>query len=192
MTARPRAGTCHAVSGTSQDVGVGGHRRATGRPSPQAWAGGLLGAAGLLALYLGIVSLAESWAHAVDLLRQDLLFVFPMVAAFGVQSGLLAHLRWGLRVGSSGAVAGASGGTSAVAMAACCAHHVADLVPLLGISAAATLLAELKAPLLVVSLASNLVGIVLLWRRLREVRRGYAASTAAARAPAARAPVEGA
>jgi hypothetical protein len=54
---------------------------------------------------------------------------------------------------------GASGGTSAAAMVACCAHRVADLLPLLGLSAAAGIIGAWRVPLLIVGLVFNLVGI---------------------------------
>jgi hypothetical protein len=59
----------------------------------------------------------------------------------------------------TGALAGASGGTSTAAMVACCAHHVTDVLPLLGLSAAATFLAEYRIPFMLVGLATNLIGI---------------------------------
>ena len=44
-------------------------------------------------------------------------------------------------------------------MVACCAHHITDIMPLLGLSAAATFLAEYRIPFMVVGLATNLIGI---------------------------------
>ena len=131
---------------------------------------GFLGVAGLLVLYLGLVSLAEGWQHAVDLLIEDAWLVSPIVAGFGIQIGLYTYLRTVVRAAAqgTGALAGAGGGTSTVAMAACCAHHVTDVLPLLGLSMAAAFLAEYRIPFMLVGLATNLIGIgiigFLIWR----------------------------
>src|SRR3990172_3409564 len=98
---------------------------------------GTLGALFLTILYLGIVSLAESTTHALELFWEDRLIVIPIILGFGVQVGLYTILKKQLFVpmtstGPSTALTGVSGATSTVAMVACCAHHVADVLPLLG------------------------------------------------------------
>jgi hypothetical protein len=72
-----------------------------------------------------------------------------------------------LRALHAGMVAGevglaASTGTSTAAMLACCAHHVSDVLPFLGVSGAAVFLGANKTPLLWVGLAMNLAGIAYL------------------------------
>jgi hypothetical protein len=44
-------------------------------------------------------------------------------------------------------------------MVACCAHHATDVLPLVGLSAAATFLAEYLILFMLVGLTMNLVGI---------------------------------
>lgn len=151
---------------------------------------GWLGMAGLLILYLGLVSLAEGWSHAVELLAGDAWLVGPILAGFGVQVGLYTYLKTVVHAVArgTGALAGAGGGTSTAAMVACCAHHVTDVLPLLGLSAAATFLAEYRIPFMLVGLATNLIGIgVIGYLILRERRRlaeceleGHHAATPAA------------
>jgi hypothetical protein len=68
-------------------------------------------------------------------------------------------------------LAGAGGGTSTVAMVACCAHHVTDVLPLLGLSAAAAFLAEYRIPFMLVGLVTNLIGIgVMVYLIIRQRR----------------------
>ena len=139
----------------------------------------ILGALMLTALYLGIVTLAESWQHARDLLREDAPFVVPIILGFGVQVGLFTHLKLGLHLpqgaSTAGALTGTAGGTSTLAMVACCAHHVTDVLPLVGLSAAAVFLAEYKVWFMAVGLLTNLIGIGVMVRILvRERRRAYA------------------
>ncbi len=136
---------------------------------------GLLGAAFLTGLYLGIVSLAESPAHALDLFWEDKAFVIPILLGFGTQVGLYTLLKKGLfvpmHVPAGGATTAAGGGMSTVAMVACCAHHVADVLPLVGLTAAATFLAAWKIPFMLVGLAMNLVGIAVMLREILKARR---------------------
>jgi hypothetical protein len=122
---------------------------------------GLLGTAGLLLLYLGLVSLAEGWTHAVELLVEDAWLVGPILAGFGVQVGLYTYLKTVIHaaIRGTGALAGDGGGTSTAAMVACCAHHVTDVLPLLGLSAATTFLAEYRIPFMLAGLVTNLIGI---------------------------------
>jgi hypothetical protein len=137
---------------------------------------GLMGAIMLMGVYLGIVSLAESPKHALSLFWEDKTFVIPIMLGFGVQVGLYTLLKKGwhipLNATAGGATTAASGGVSTFAMIACCAHHVADALPLLGLTAAATFLANWKTPFMIVGLISNLIGIaVMLSVILRERRR---------------------
>lgn len=136
---------------------------------------GLLGAAFLTGLYLGIVSLAESPAHALDLFWEDKAFVVPILLGFGTQVGLYTLLKKGLympmHVPAGGATTAAGGGMSTVAMVACCAHHVADVLPLVGLTAAATFLAAWKIPFMIVGLGMNLLGIGMMLREILKARR---------------------
>src|SRR3972149_3972010 len=132
-------------------------------------AAGLLGALFLSGVYLGLVSLAESPQHALDLFWEDRLFVVPILVGFGVQAGLFTRLKLGNPgpAPAAGATPAAGGGMSTAAMVACCAHHVADVLPILGLSAAAAFLAQWKVPFLPVGLLTNLVGIAIMLRARR-------------------------
>jgi hypothetical protein len=131
---------------------------------------GVLGALALFALYMTIVTLAQGWQHAKELFEQDAWLVIPIITGFGMQVGLYTYLRGMMRRGSrsSTVMMGAGGGTSTAAMVACCAHHVADLLPLLGLSAAASFLAAYKIPFMLIGLAMNVMGIVIIWRAIRK------------------------
>ena len=136
---------------------------------------GLLGALFLSGVYLGIVTLAQGWQHAIELFWQDKFLVAPIIAGFGTQIGLYTLLKVGLHATArgAGAMAGAGGGTSAVAMVACCAHHVTDILPLVGLSAATTFLANYKAPFMLIGLAMNLVGIGIALRTIRKASLSF-------------------
>jgi hypothetical protein len=141
---------------------------------------GLIGAGLLTLLYFGIVSWAEGPRHAIDLFWQDRWIVLPIILGFGVQSGLYVILKKQLflpiaSTGPSGALTGAGGGMSTVAMVACCAHHVTDVLPILGLTAAAAFLAEYRTVFMLVGLSTTLLGIVFMLTILvRERRKAFA------------------
>lgn len=142
---------------------------------PRSGAAGLIGAASLFGVYFAIISLTQGISHAISQLRADGPYVGLLVAGFGVQVALFAELRSAdRRHRSSAAVTAVGTGTGMAAMLACCAHHVVDLLPLLGVSAAAVFLDAYKTPLFVVAIAANVVGIAVLGRQLLLARRACA------------------
>lgn len=137
---------------------------------------GIFGALSLTALYFGIVSWAESPQHALELLWQDRWIVGPIILGFGVQAGLYIILKKGLflpiaNMEASGAMTGAGGSTSALAMAACCAHHVSDVFPILGLTVVASFFAEYRLAFMWLGLGTTLVGIAMMLRILIRERR---------------------
>lgn len=139
---------------------------------PRSVAVGFIGAAALLLVYLGIITIAQGVDHAIEQLTTDAVFVGLIALGFGTQVALFVELRAVDRHHrASAAVTAAGTGTSAAAMLACCAHHLVDLLPLVGLSAAAVFLNAYKAPLLLIGIAMNVVGIVVIARRLDAARR---------------------
>ena len=142
---------------------------------PRSIVAGIAGAVALLGLYLGIISLAQGIDHALEQLATDVLFVALVAVGFGIQVGMFAELRTlDRRHRASAAVTAVGTGTSTVAMLACCAHHLVDLLPIIGLSAAAVFLEAYKVPLLVAGIGMNVIGIVVVARRLGRVRRACA------------------
>lgn len=142
---------------------------------------GLAGAIFLTMVYFVIVSWAESPQHALDLFWQERWIVIPLILGFGVQMALYTILKKrlfvpsGLEVmagmGPSGALTGAGGATSTAAMVACCAHHVTDVLPIVGLTAAATFLAEYQTLFMLIGLGTTLVGIAIMVFILVKERR---------------------
>lgn len=145
---------------------------------------GLLGAGFLVLLYLGIVTWAQGWAHAVELLSQDRAFVGAIAAGFGLQAGFYSYLRLvvhhGVRLAMPTAATGVGTGTSSVAMVACCLHHVTDVLPLLGLSGAAIFLNDYRVPFMVGGLVVNGIGVAVMLRVVLQGRTHLRAVTVAA------------
>lgn len=143
---------------------------------------GLLAGLALVGLYLGLVTWAQGFGHARELLWDDRYFVAGIAGGFGLQAGLFVYVRRLLsrRGRSSAAAVTATGtGTSSAAMIACCAHHVADALPLLGLSGAAIFLNDYRIPLMAAGLAVNAAGVAFMARLVIVQRRRLRAEEAA-------------
>ena len=125
----------------------------------------LLGSVFIASFYIGILTWAQGWDYASSQFVRDRWYVVPIIVGFGVQAALYTILRFRLFIpitstGHAGSIMGASGGTSATAMVACCIHHVTDVLPILGLSAAASFLTRYQRPFMLVGLVMNLIGII--------------------------------
>lgn len=163
------------VAGPPTDPGVcpPAHTAAPGkaRVRERPAATGAAAAGAMLVFYAAVVvGASRSPAHLVDQVVSDWYLILPIAAGFGVQIALLVELRRRHRLPSHVAAAGASGaGTSTIGMLACCAHHVADLFPLVGATAAATFLYDYRLPFMLTGLGMSAAAIAVALRRLRQV-----------------------
>jgi hypothetical protein len=149
--------------------------RATLPITPRSIIAGLIGSTALLGTYLSIIGFAQGLDHAFAQLATDGPFVGLIATGFGTQIALFAELRSVDRHHRAAAAVTVAGtGTSAAAMLACCAHHLVDLLPLVGLSAAAIFLNAYKTPLFVLGIGMNLVGVFVIARQLRRARRAFA------------------
>jgi YHS domain-containing protein len=165
---------CSAACAAQFDAAPQRYMQLIGHPAPVRHAGSTpllrpLAAGGaavlsLLIFYLGVITLAQGWEHATAQLIDDRKFIAAIVLGFGTQVGLYTFLR-GLHTHTAVGGVAASSGTSAAAMLACCAHHLADVLPTVGVAGAAVFLNAYKTPLLWLSIVMNLAGIAyLLWK----------------------------
>lgn len=127
----------------------------------------LLGSLFIAGIYFGLLTWAQGWDSAFSLFRSNRWYIVPIWISFGIQAALYAILRFRLFVPTTstshtGALMGTSGGTSVTAMVACCLHHVTDVLPVLGVSAAATFLTRYQRPFMLIGLAMNIVGILVM------------------------------
>lgn len=133
---------------------------------------GLVAAAGLLAFYVVVVLAASgSQEHLWSLMTEDVWFVAAITAGFGVQIGLFTYLRQAIKAAQgrmSAAMAATGTGGSTMAMVACCAHHLADIMPLAGLTAASLFLSEYKQSLMIVGLVATGIGIAWMWWQIRQ------------------------
>lgn len=138
---------------------------------------GFVAALAMAGVYLGVLTILQSPAHAVEQLTTDGLWVGLVAVGFGAQIGMYTHLRLVLRAAKAAgatAMTGAGTGTSTLGMLACCAHHLTDLAPLVALtgvsslSGAISLFTEWKYAFIGLGLVMNAIGIVVTMRTVRK------------------------
>ncbi|GFP26845.1 hypothetical protein HKBW3S43_00875 [Candidatus Hakubella thermalkaliphila] len=125
---------------------------------------GAIGATGLLIIYFGILTWVNSFSHALEQFSEMWYWISILVVGFGIQLGLYSYIRFSIRKKVTGATAevAAAGGISTGSMIACCAHHITDVLPIIGLSAAAVFLVKYQLPFILLGIFSNLVGITMM------------------------------
>ncbi|OGK21690.1 hypothetical protein A2866_04475 [Candidatus Roizmanbacteria bacterium RIFCSPHIGHO2_01_FULL_39_8] len=143
---------------------------------------GFMGAVGLIIFYFIIMGLSSgSWSDTISQFKELWYWMILLSAGFGTQIGLYSNLKTqisllrpdkniGTSVGQAKSVAATSTGTSATAMVACCAHHLSEVLPLIGLSAASVFLTRYQIPLIIFGVFMNLLGIVYMIKQIRKVK----------------------
>lgn len=124
----------------------------------KAFSSGVVASLAMTVFYLGIMLFTmppgEVWLNFIGLWY----LIVGIIIGFGIQIGLWVYIK---NCGSHGhgTMPGASGAMSGTAMVACCVHHLADVLPILGASGAAIFLTQYQRPFLILGLSINILGI---------------------------------
>lgn len=130
---------------------------------------GVLGSSVLLGIYLVILSVANNFSYAIDRLVKLWYLFLPLVLGFGIQIALLSYIKkfeYSNMKKENTSVA-TSMGISSASMAICCIHHIGELLPLLGFSAASLFLVQYQVPIILIAIFSNLFGILIMLVRIQ-------------------------
>lgn len=138
-------------------------------PSARGIRWGLVASAGLLLFYATVIVVAQGVAHLRYQVGLDWPWVTAIVAGFGIQVSLLITLRERRRARAAAAAAGTGAGASVVGMLACCAHHLAEIAPIVGVNLVTTFLASYRVAIMAAGILINTVAIVITVRRLNEL-----------------------
>lgn len=134
------------------------------------------GGAFLLAVFFGLMLAANPWGVAIAEFKRLFPWIAALVAGFSIQAYLYATLKKAVAEKASLAKAkggiAAAGGMSTGAMVACCAHHFTDVLPFVGLAAAATFLSQYQELFLLVGVLSNAVGIIMMLGIFKKMRVG--------------------
>ena len=139
---------------------------------------GILGFFFLLGLYFFIMILFNPFSIALGQFYSMWYWFILLAAGFGFQIGLFAFVRQELHSRQNIAAMAACGGVSTTTMVACCLHHVSDVAPLLGLSAAIVFFAQYQVFFIIIGILSNLVGATMMLKivqkeNLVKKKRGF-------------------
>lgn len=122
----------------------------------------------LLGLYFAVLAFVSGWSFALSQFSGFWYFIIGLAAGFGIQVGLYAYLRSIVYSGmGSGKLLGVTGTTSTAAMISCCAHYLANLLPIIGVSGAVMFIVQYQIELFWVGLLFNFGGIFYIANRIK-------------------------
>jgi len=129
---------------------------------------GLVGFFSILGFYFLIVSLLSGWEFAVSQFEANWYWLLALTVGFGVQVGLFSYLRARHRARVSAGTVAAAGTASGAAMLSCCAHYLANVLPIIGISGISAFVGQYQTEIFGVGVLANLIGIGYLVRKIRK------------------------
>jgi len=133
---------------------------------------GVLASAILLGVYFAILTLVSGWDFAQNQFSAFWYFIVSLAMGFGIQISLYQYIKNLIHNGGGmGKVVGVSGTTSTAAMISCCAHYLANLVPILGVTGLVTFVAQYQIELFWVGLAFNIFGIGYIGSRIIKIKK---------------------
>jgi hypothetical protein len=134
---------------------------------------GVIGAFAMAAFYVAVVWAASgSSQHLADQARQDWIYLTAIIGGFAAQVTLTSEIRHRHQLTRGALATGAAGaGASTAGMVACCAHHLADLLPLVGAATAAGFLTDYRVEFMLVGITINGIAVALAALQLRRIQR---------------------
>jgi len=137
-----------------------------------AW--GLLSTALLLGIYFVVVGLISGAAFAFSQLNQYWYFIVSLALGFGIQISLYNYLRQSVRnhnLSASGKTVAITGTTSTLSMISCCTHYLANIIPILGVAGALSVVTQYQKQFFWVGLIFNFLGILYISNRIVKFKK---------------------
>jgi len=128
----------------------------------------------LLLFYFVIVSAISGWRFAVSQFGSYWYFLISLAVGFGIQIGLYFYLKQLVKnsnMAMSGKTVAVTGTTSTLAMISCCAHYLANIVPILGIAGVLSVVAAYQVQIFWVGLAFNIFGIAFISNKIIKFKK---------------------
>lgn len=134
---------------------------------------GTLSAGLLMGIYFLIVTLVSGWNFALEQFAQYWYFLIALSAGFGVQVGLFVYLKHLVKTMKMGGAVAVTGTTSTLSMISCCAHYLANIVPVLGVAGALSVIAQYQTEIFWAGIAFNLFGIAFISGRIIKFKKSH-------------------
>ncbi len=134
----------------------------------------LIAVIALMFVYFVIVSLVSGFAFALSQFSSYWYFLVSLAVGFGVQIGLYSYLKQLVKnsgAAMSGKTVAVTGTTSTLSMISCCAHYLANIVPILGIAGALSIIAQYQVEIFWIGLAFNIFGILFISNKIIKFKK---------------------
>ncbi|MCR4306494.1 MAG: hypothetical protein NUV42_00840 [Candidatus Yonathbacteria bacterium] len=124
-------------------------------------------AVAMLAVFFLVVTLISGWVFTWSQFSAYWYFIVSLAVGFGIQIGLYSYLKRVISGGSAPqAVVAVSGTTSTVAMVSCCAHYLANILPVLGVTGFLSVVGQYQVEFFWAGLLVNVLGITYIGRKI--------------------------
>ncbi|MBI2498795.1 hypothetical protein HYV88_00975 [Candidatus Woesearchaeota archaeon] len=122
---------------------------------------GTLGFLILISFYFLILSIFNSYSHAIEQFKEMWYWVLLLSLGFGTQIGLYFYMKE-LSIANTTSMASTAGSSavSGTSMVACCAHHLSDILPFLGLTGLAIFLNKYQLFFVLLGVFSSALGII--------------------------------
>src|SRR3989338_6140893 len=132
---------------------------------------GVIAAGGLILFYFIVMGISsKSWSATISQFQDLWYWMMLLSVGFGTQIGLYTKLKSQMSklktttqnsklIKSGKTIATTSGTASSISMVACCAHHLSEVLPIIGLSGAAAFLTRYQIPLIMLGVIMNGFGI---------------------------------
>ncbi|NOX33705.1 MAG: hypothetical protein GXP56_08190 [Deltaproteobacteria bacterium] len=141
--------------------------------SPAPYIKGGLAALAIIGFYLGLLTLTSDWYFAKVQFEEYRVWILLLAAGLGIQVFLYSILRQhikNMKIKGAGKTVAVSGGVSTAGMAACCAHYLVTVLPVIGVPFVTTAIASLEqyqALFFLAGVISNVFGILYMLHLMR-------------------------
>lgn len=125
---------------------------------------GIVASISLLLVYAVTLGLLQGFEHTIEQTTEIWYWLLLLSLGFGIQIGLFSFLKRKLKERKTAETASAatSGTVSVGSMVACCAHHLTEVLPLIGLSSLTIFLAKYQTFFMVTGIVANIIGITIM------------------------------
>jgi len=135
---------------------------------------GIIASALLLGIYFTVLVLLSGWDFTQNQFSQFWYFIVSLALGFGIQVSLFTYLKDAVKnsnMAMGGKTVAVTGTTSTLSMISCCAHYLVNIVPILGIAGALSVIAQYQTEIFWVGLAFNIFGIAFISNKIIKFKK---------------------
>ena len=133
---------------------------------------GILAGIGILAFYISVLTIFQSYGFALYEFKRLGLWLVPLAIGFGTQIGLYTSIKHDATIKAGAATSGTISGGS---MIACCSHYLLSVIPVIGItglSSFTSFLMTYQKAFFSIGIASSIIGIASMLNHKRTMKGG--------------------